>query len=146
MGRIKSYVFNLFFRRRLTVPYLPEFLSLSIPQAPIQVSSLGTKRWVGDFEAIIDTAAEITCLPEHVIKSIADLATFYNFIDVQWPSGKTTKQKTYLIHLKLDRCEVRNLEVIALEADVAIIGRDVLNKHKITLDGPNEISLIKLSC
>ena len=54
--------------------------------------------------------------------------------------------KCYVVDIRLARCEFLLWGVIATDSDYALIGRDILNGYKITLDGINETWEVDAKC
>ena len=87
--------------------------------------------------AIVDTGAVMTCIPKSEIKKLGN-SLIYNKILVRDANDNIQERKTYWINIVLAKEEYKNLEVIATSKKYALIGRDILNKHKVILDAPEE--------
>lgn len=96
--------------------------------------------------AIIDTGAIMSCVPAKAIESIVGADFEYNLVTVRGACGTSEYRKSYIIHLKLANCEFRDLEVIAIDKPYALIGRDILNKYKLTFDAPNSTWDVDTKC
>lgn len=90
-------------------------------------------------KVIVDTGAEVTCLPQDVIEKLGKL--LYTEVDVTSPID-IDKRKLRLCVLSLRIPEqsepLHDIEVLEIPRDYGIIGRDILNKYKIVLDAQSE--------
>lgn len=106
-----------------------------IPKIKINIQSPKNPKMCKSISAVIDTGADQTCVPTHVIDQIGNLD--YSYIKVRGAIGKTEKMKKCIIDLSLSTCEYKDHEVIEINREYAIIGRDILNDYTLVLDGPN---------
>lgn len=107
------------------------------PQALITLSNPSSSSQSCQVDAIVDTGALMTCIPESEIKKLGE-ALLYKLIIVRDFNGNTQRRKTYFIDISIADYEHKNIEVIAISKEYALIGRDILNQHKIILDAPNQ--------
>jgi hypothetical protein len=119
---------------------------LRIPRLTIQVRSPQQELLSTDVPAILDTGSDRTCIPASVFTKLGELNFEYGEVGVQGAIGLAEKRKTFIVHLKFAECDFLDLEVVALEEEFALIGRDLLNRHKIVLNGPKLEFEIKRSC
>lgn len=136
-----------FWRKSLRLKYgkLPH-TSVLIPRLVVHVRSPQQERLGRPVPAVIDTGADRTCIPRSVFASLGELNFEYGEVGVQGAVGLVEKKQTFVVHLKFAECDFLDLEVIALEEEFALIGRDLLNRHKIILDGPESEFQIYRSC
>lgn len=124
---------------------IQDSLSNPSPVALIEVSnpSNSTIR-VKDIKAIVETGAGITSIPESVIERLGALN--YTVIRVRSPlDGKNIiSKKLYKVTIKFGE-ESHEIQVLSISRNYALIGRDILNQHRIILDAPNEVWSIELS-
>lgn len=106
------------------------------PQIEITAKSSLRGRAAAAVEAIVDTGAVMTCLPARVIRKLGGDRLGYSYRQVGGALG-TGRVKSYFINLKVADCDFPDIEVLALNKEYAIIGRDILNRYKVTLDAPN---------
>ena len=107
------------------------------PDASIKIinpDNTSTKRPVN---AIVDSGAMMTCIPESMIKKLGQLR--YSFVNARDFNGNITQKYTYYINIELETELFTKVEVIAHAKDYALIGRDILNRKKVTLDAPEEV-------
>jgi predicted aspartyl protease len=106
------------------IPSPQDFLSLLSPShdnGAIQV------------EVILDSGARMTCLPEKIVDSLGH--RIYTYKTIKTPSGKS-KRKMYVLDIEFGGKVFENTRVIGLDYNYGLLGRDILNKFKIILDGP----------
>jgi len=93
---------------------------------------------VTDLPAQLDTAADRTVLPLHLIEDFGLIPL--DEVPVLGFGGIITRVRTCLVRLSL-----RGEEPVALKVFVSdnephiLLGRDVMNRHRILLDGPRHI-------
>ena len=134
-------------RKSLRLKYgrLPH-TSVLIPQLTVHVRSPQQERLRRSVPAVIDTGADRTCIPRSVFAKLGELNFEYGEVGVQGAVGMVEKKQTFVVHLEFAKCDFLDLEVIALEEDFALIGRDLLNLHKILLNGPESEFRIHRVC
>ena len=112
--------------------YSPRFGSTYAPVSKITISWQGKNRTV---DALIDSGASITCIPEHIV-----LALSLRKIREIPVSGATTGQKIprpyYVVDLRFLGFSFPANPVLSMPKRYALIGRDILNQYTTTLDGP----------
>lgn len=117
------------------------------PAVHIRISfyHLGKRIQFGPFLAYIDTGADLTCIPDHVLP---DESKYYQtVIPVRYADGRSAKKKGILIPNAavdlLDRSgnwiQGQPHRTLKLVIQDALLGRDILNRHKSVLDGPQMV-------
>jgi predicted aspartyl protease len=108
------------------------------PIARIEVSNpYDSKNKLKNVKAILETGAGVTSIPESIIKELGSL--LYTTINVRSPldRNETIAMRLYVVRIKFDG-KLHEVEVLTIPRNYAIIGRDILNQYKITLNGPEE--------
>jgi predicted aspartyl protease len=98
-------------------------------------------------KVIVDTGAGITSLPKSVIENLG--LSIYSTIQVRSPLDKNRifYRKLYLARLELDGgSHEHEVQVIEIQKDYGIIGRDILNDHKIVLHAPPPLKQWWMNC
>lgn len=108
------------------------------PQLIITVSSPKNNTLIGDVEAVVDSGAVMTCIPVRVIESLNENELEISTKIVSSATGNAIEKITYIVNIIFSNHEYKDIEVIPLEKNYALIGRDILNKHKINLNGPQK--------
>jgi predicted aspartyl protease len=117
---------------------IKDSLSNPSPIARIEVSNpYDSKNKLKNVKAILETGAGVTSIPESIIKELGSLQ--YTTISVRSPldRNRIISKRLYSVIIELDGQE-NEVEVLTIPRDYAIIGRDILNQYKITLNGPEE--------
>ena len=96
---------------------------------------------VRDVPALADTGADITVIPLAVIGSVRGIPTGTS--PILGYDNKPDTLTTFAIRLQIRDLPVIELDVVGSDrVSTAIVGRDVLNRYDIRLDGPNRVMLI----
>jgi predicted aspartyl protease len=95
--------------------------------------------WLGPFQALVDTGSDATLVPTHLLHEIGaaegDLATIRSHF------GETQPVQLYLVGFEFDNLLTPGIYVVADDkGDEIILGRDVLNKLPLFLDGPERLT------
>lgn len=108
------------------------------PECSLQVYNPSNSQRSRSVNAVVDTGAVMTCIPESVIRRIGNLVKGEN-VDMQDANGNKQSKETYFVNLRIGMYEFPDFRVIILPSKkYALIGRDVLNQQKIMLDGQCE--------
>lgn len=107
------------------------------PDAVITVFNPSDDSKNRDINAIFDTGAVMTCLPEQEIKQLGRLN--YSSVNVRGLNNTIVERETYIVDIQLGDNRFRNIEVIATSKEYGLIGRDILNKKKVTFNAPEQI-------
>lgn len=124
---------------RLTVnfQYGREFF----PPAPIidiTLISLAESLRSDTLPAIVDTGADGTIVPIGYLDEIQASPTREVVIRSQW--GERHAAMLYLVDVQIDDLTLPGIEVVGDEiSDEVVLGRDILNRLRVLLDGPNQI-------
>ena len=86
-------------------------------------------------KAKLDTGAGLSVIPEEWIGELRLLPCGEK--DVSGYDGRIEKRRTYFVHISFNGNRFEWVEVIASRRENVLIGRDVLNRLKIVLDGKN---------
>lgn len=120
----------------MSIAYNSDY-SPPIPTLPITFGREGERAWLGPFEAILDTGADATIVPlsiAHRIKAVP-----LNPGQLESPWGDVHPVTLYIVGVEIAGQLLPGVVVAGDEsADEIILGRDVLNKLPLFLDGPKE--------
>lgn len=89
----------------------------------------------------LDCGADITCVPKGVMAPSFGLR--YNWVTVADYGGTKRRKKVYYVDLRFCEETFDNVEVVVVEGHIGLVGRDILNMMKLTLNGPEERFLFK---
>jgi predicted aspartyl protease len=108
------------------------------PPAPIIDISLGVPAQelaLGPIAAFVDTGADITLIPARYINQLALPVDDHRFLRSQW--GERRRVMIYSVDMGIGLARLPAVEVVADDRSAEIIlGRNVLNKLVVTLNGP----------
>ena len=114
-----------------------------IPVMKIRLGYPGEALTIGPLEAIIDTGADATLIPRYLIDELEA-----PFVDDAWissPWGEWMSVQTFTLDIGLEQVRLPAVRAVATEEnDEIILGRNVLNKLHLTLDGPKQITMVNL--
>ncbi len=108
------------------------------PAIPILQIRLSTPEWnlqTTDLPAIVDTGADATLVPLKYLLDIEATIGGRNRLRSQW--GERREVNLYLVDLEIEQAILPGIWVIGDElSDEVILGRNVLNRLRLLLDGP----------
>ncbi|HAW50630.1 TPA: hypothetical protein DCX16_06750 [bacterium] len=108
-----------------------------VPVIELTVSSNSEeKKCIG----IIDSGVEMTCIPEEIVEELR--LRLVGIIAVTDFKGQVSEMCTYLANISFGDFNFK-VEVLPINGNKVLIGRDILNHLVITLDGKRGICEIK---
>jgi hypothetical protein len=113
----------------------PQYLS---PEITIDIRSPETNNLINDIEALLDTGSPITLIPERLIERLGIANMVYEKIRIRGATNQVEERRAYLIHLKVASWNFYDFRVGTFKKPYALIGRDIINRYNITLDGPQQ--------
>lgn len=116
------------------------------PALTIEVCSTLRSDLKTSVEAIIDTGADRTCIPERVFIDLGLDFFAYRLVQAQGAVGPGAPRALYIANIKIAKCTTRNIEVLGLDVNFALIGRDILNLHRVHLEGPQLLWSVDKKC
>ena len=85
---------------------------------------------------VVDTGADATIVPIDLLRQIG--ARYVTEQRVRSFFGEARTVRTYLVDVVIDGITLPALEVVGDTVDETLIGRDVLNRLRLLLDGPHQ--------
>lgn len=133
------YSLSFYFKRTLDLVFNYRTLNQkpSRPECSISVSNPSKLSKSCNINAIVDSGADMTCIPESVIQDLGNLIK--STIGLRDANGRVVDRDTYVVELTIFLDVVKRVEVISIPKDHALIGRDILNEYKLVLDAPSTI-------
>ena len=84
--------------------------------------------------AVIDTGSVRTCVPARYLAMLSEAGGLdYRRVRVNAVIGHYECREV-IIDARIAQCEFKDLKVIEIERPYAVVGRDILNAYKMTLD------------
>ncbi len=93
--------------------------------------------------AKLDTGADLSAIPQSIADELNLLPV--QTITAESFDGTRTMLDTYVVILEIAQTRFRNIEVILISEDHALLGRDVLNHFYVRLYGPMLTFNLRLS-
>jgi predicted aspartyl protease len=107
-----------------------------IPVCDVTLMLPTTDRRV-ELSAIVDTGADGTIVPIRYLRRIEARRAFEASLRSQWGEGRTVF--LYLVDLMISELTLSGIYVVGDElGDETVLGRNVLNRLRLLLDGPRE--------
>ena len=113
----------------------------AIPTAEVTFVTVANSLRIGPFSAVIDTGADGTIVPINYLNQILASPTVEMTMRSQW--GESRPVLLYLVDIQIGDLVLPGIEVVGDElSDEIILGRDVLNRLNLLLEGPSGITTI----
>jgi predicted aspartyl protease len=118
--------------------------SPAMPVIPVSFSPVDDENGlIGEFDAVIDSGADGTLIPITFLKRVgAEKLDKVHMIGI---AGHGVWVDIFLVTMWVGPIKLNGMRVIANPAAEIILGRNVLNQLRITLDGPAEMTELVLS-
>jgi predicted aspartyl protease len=108
------------------------------PSVEIQLSVPDESFAVGPLQALVDTGADASIVPTQYIRSLKVQVDNRKYLCSQW--GERRLIDTYLLDVGIGGLRLPLVEIVANEwGKEVILGRNVLNKLAVMLDGPKQV-------
>lgn len=87
-----------------------------------------------DCNIIVDSGAAMTCIPQRRIDELGNLVESYRAM--RTADNEIRNRTTYFINIILNDFTYSQIEVFATPKDHGLLGRDIINSYKISLNAP----------
>ncbi len=104
------------------------------PVVPVRLASLAEHSETITAQAKLDTGADLTAIPYALIERLRLMPA--GEIEVEGYDSRRATILAYDVSLQVDQLSVNGLLVIGFAEDYVLLGRDVLNRLRVLLDGP----------
>jgi predicted aspartyl protease len=104
------------------------------PVLPVRVGGLEDHDPAAMLRMLVDTGADCTLIPLKIAKSLR--LPMVDKVSIQGVGGKTQQASVHAARVRVGKLRVL-ARVVAL-GDEALLGRDVLNRMVVQLDGPGQ--------
>lgn len=93
---------------------------------------------IGPVSAFVDSGADATIVPHHYIDQLGTKSDDEGYVKSAW--GARKRITFHMIDILIGDTLIFSIDVLAdAEVQEVILGRDVLNQFRVTLDGPGEV-------
>ena len=124
----------------ITFPYDQAYdPAAPVCQVTLSVSSTGR---LASMMAMIDTGADASIVPVSYLRQIVARRAFEASLRSQW--GERRRVYLYLVDLHLENLTLPGVYVVGDDqGDEVVLGRDVLNRLRLLLDGPKQVAQLQ---
>jgi len=113
------------------------FMSVAAPFVLIRLAHGTDARETAKVLAQLDTGADKTVIPAEFVDQL--LLRPAGLIAVAGLGGEVAQERVYPVRLTVDGLDTIPIPVLANPGEPwVLLGRDVLNRYRIVLDGPNQ--------
>jgi len=109
------------------------------PPAPILPVAFryGERPWLGPLSAVVDTGADASIIPESIAEQLRATPLNPGHLETQW--GELHPVTLYLLDIQVGDWQLPGVVVAGdPETNEIVLGRNVLNKLPLLLDGPQQ--------
>ena len=103
------------------------------PIVPVQVRPAGRLEPIQTKPGELDTGSDITVIPDALVDNLRlraeDSVLMIGYDDI------ATERTTYSVDLEIAEYKLESVRVVAAPRNTILLGRDILNRFIITLDG-----------
>jgi len=115
-------------------PYSTEYLPAA-PMVEIRLGAPGTETGSGFLGAFVDTGADVAIVPMAHLRQVGARKVDQAALRSQW--GERRAVTLYAVALEINQHRFAAIRVVGDEiGDEVILGRNVLNRLRLLLDGP----------
>jgi len=123
-------------KQKYNTAYLP-----TLPTLDIRLSQSDNTPWVGPLRAIVDTGSDGTLVPVAALAVFRPVESDKIWLRSQW--GERRLALVYVLDVNIDLIRLPAIRVVSDDrGNEVILGRDVLNKLRLLLDGPAQTTEI----
>jgi predicted aspartyl protease len=125
----------------MSTPYLKTGYASPIPTLPVRFIRIGGGARTEAMLAIADTGADLTIVPLTVLEQLGALKAMESRLVSQW--GDVHPVTLYIVDVQVEALMLPAIYVAGDDtATEVILGRDLLNKLPLFLDGPEQQTTI----
>lgn len=114
-------------------PYNQDY-SPEIPELEVVLEALPHEIRSQSLRGIVDTGADATIVPLSILRQIEARIVADKYLSGY--AGRRRRVRMFLVDIRINGITLPGVEVVGDSTDELLIGRDVLNKLRLVLDGP----------
>ncbi len=103
---------------------------------PVVLSGVVRRRPQARLSALIDTGADMTAIPDTVVKRLRLYSV--GRIEIEGIHARVETVDIYTVQLSIADLPIREMEVVPTEQPFVILGRDWLVRYYLCLNGPEQ--------
>ena len=90
----------------------------------------------------LDTGADKTAIPKYLVNKLN--LQKHDERTVKLANGTEVLENMYFVYIKIGETKFELMEVVALDRNYVLVGRDLINLWTLTLDGKNKLGNIDI--
>jgi len=114
--------------------YDDEHYATAAPVARVSIRNPESGASIADVPMLIDSGSDVTLLPESAVASLGLRGTGERYRLESFDGTATESEAVHAVLVFLDK--TFNGRFLRVESEVGVIGRNVLNRVRLLLDGP----------
>lgn len=126
-------------QRRMSFSYDDTYAPTPLPRVTAVLHNFPQTRSKTVTDAIPDTGADLSCLPEKDCQDL-DLFLFPYYSGISHPFGGVSRQVTFYVARVEINGQIYNAIVEPVTERERLDGREVLNRTRVTFDGPSRLT------
>ena len=116
--------------------YDSDLFDPSAPLARVTLRAIQTRKIIPDVPMLIDSGSDLTLIPEASIAELGPNLGLDKRVELQGFDGRVTAARSVELDLIFLGITFRG-RLAVVDSTVGVLGRNVLNRFAIFLDGPN---------
>lgn len=113
-----------------------------MPVVEVTLGASGDDLSIGPLTAIIDTGADITVVPREYLARLGSPVVAGGYLRSPW--GERRRVRIYEVNLRVGEHSFYDMEAVGeLDGHEVLLGRDVLNRLNLQLDGPRGVVVVR---
>jgi len=106
------------------------------PLARVTLRAIQTRKVIADVPMLIDSGSDLTLIPEASVAELGPLPGSDKAVELQGFDGRVTAARSVELDLIFLGITFRG-RLAVVDSPVGVLGRNVLNRFAVVLDGPN---------
>ena len=117
--------------------YIQTDYALPLPVLQVSIGNPEDTSWLGPLDGIVDTGADITMIPLNIMARVNAPSLQEGYLRSAW--GSDSRITFFIVNLQIEQLQFSGIQIASNESiEEIILGRNVLNKLPLFLDGPKQ--------